>query len=71
MNAPLVLIPLGPGEYIALEPDQSAQARDRAREILGAGWAGSNAAAVTTQSPENLLTAEATQERTAAPASWF
>lgn len=33
----LVLLPLGPGEYIALEPDQLTQARDRAREVLGAG----------------------------------
>lgn len=45
MSENLVLLPFGPGEFLALEPAELAQARDRAREILGAGWAGDRAAA--------------------------
>ena len=67
MTAPLVLVPLGPGEYIALEPDQLAQARERARGLLGAG---DRAAAPPTQSSE-LLTAEEMEERTKVKAAWY
>ena len=71
MSETLVLLPFGPGEFLALEPAELAQARDRAREILGEEWAGDRAAADTTQSPGSLHTAEEMEERTKVPASWF
>ncbi len=71
MNEPLMLIPFGPGDYLALSPTELAHARDRAREILGAGWAGDRAAAATTQSPDPLLTAEQISEATGVQAAWF
>jgi hypothetical protein len=67
----LVIIPLGPGEFLALTPAELAQARDRARAVLGAGWAGSNVAAVTTQSPEKLCTAKEMEGLTGVPGTWF
>ncbi|MGI8426345.1 MAG: hypothetical protein ACR2M4_07065 [Actinomycetota bacterium] len=71
MTAPLVLVPLGRGEFIALEPDQLVAARARAQEILGPGWGADRGAGSTTQSPENLLTAEAMEGLTSVPATWF
>jgi hypothetical protein len=70
VTAPLVLVPLGPGEFIALEPDQLAQARERAREVLGSGWGGDSAAAPS-GAPEPLLTGEQISEVTGIPAPWF
>ena len=70
-NAPLVLICFGP-EFVALTPTELAAARDRAREILGAGWAGDRAAAASTQSPEKLLTASEIAEATPGiPSTWY
>jgi hypothetical protein len=62
----LVLVPFGSGEFLAFTPVALAQARDRAREILGEGWAGDRAAADTTQSPGSLHTAEEMEKRTKA-----
>lgn len=70
-NAPLVLISFGL-EFLALTPAELAQARDRARAVLGAGWAGDRAAAASTQSPEKLLTALEIAEATPGiPSTWY
>jgi hypothetical protein len=61
----IVLIPIGP-EYIALETEELAAARERAREVLGL------ADRVTTQSQEQLLTAEEIAEATPGiPPGWY
>ena len=67
----VLIIPFAPGEFLALTSAELAQARDRAREILGAGWAGDRAAADTTQSPGSLHTAEEMEKRTKVKAAWF
>ena len=71
MTESLVLVPFGPGEFLALTPGELSQARDRAREILGAGAQAESSATATTQSPERLLTAEQMSEVTGVPAPWF
>lgn len=70
-SEPVVIIPLGSGEFLAFTLAELAQARDRAKEVLGPRWEADRGAAATTQSPENLLTAEAMEERTGVRAAWF
>ena len=70
-GAPLVLLPLAGGECIALEPDQFAQARERAREVLGPVWGTDRGAGAATQGPERLLMASEISEATGVPGPWF
>jgi hypothetical protein len=65
----LVLLPLGPGEFLALTPADLAQARDRAREVLGPGPAGDRGTPATTHEP--LLTASEISTATGIPAPWY
>lgn len=68
----LMIIPLvGSGELLALTPMELAQARDRARAVLGPGWGADRGATATTQSPEKLHTAEAMEGLTSVPSTWF
>ena len=70
MTDALVLVPCGL-EFLALTPAELAQARDRAREALGAGWGADRGAAAVTQSPEELLTAQQMEAVTRIPAPWY